>query len=64
MGQHYLSNTEDGPVGFLKGLWQSTRWCQWVEPSDGSKDLGKDIYFYRNRNGLGVKPSKVEKKVE
>ncbi|KAG8534318.1 Oleate hydroxylase fah12 [Bacidia gigantensis] len=63
MGEHYRSNTQEGSVGFLKSLWLSVRWCQWVEPSEGAEKLGKDIYFYRNRNGLGVKPLKIEKKV-
>ena len=61
MGQHYRSNTEDGSFGFLKALWSSARWCQWVEESQGAKGLGKDVVFYRNRNKLGVQPLKMEK---
>ena len=61
MGRHYLSNTKDGPVGFLRSLWTSARWCQWVEESQGAEGLGKDVVFYRNRNGLGVPPLKMEK---
>jgi omega-6 fatty acid desaturase (delta-12 desaturase) len=60
MGVHYLSNTRNGPIGFLQSLWRSSRWCQWVEPSDGAKGAGKDVVFYRNRNGLGVKPIKMD----
>ena len=64
MGQNYLSDTRDGPRGFLKSLWTSSRWCQWVEPSEGAKGVGKDVVFFRNHNGLGVKPLKLDKKGE
>lgn len=57
MGKHYRSKAKDGPLGFLKSLWTSARWCQWVEPSHGSEGLGRDVVFYRNRNKLGVRPS-------
>lgn len=59
MGQHYRSDTEGGPVGFMKAMWRSIRWCQWVEPSEGATGAGKNILFYRNRNGLGTKPNKA-----
>ncbi|KAL8677700.1 MAG: hypothetical protein Q9186_005913 [Xanthomendoza sp. 1 TL-2023] len=63
MGQHYLSDTKEGPIGFIKNLWRSVRWCQWVEESQDAKGEGKDILFYRNRNNLGVPPIVMEKKV-
>jgi len=59
MGQHYRSNTIDGPVGFLKAMWQSARWCQWVEPNPDAKGENASVLFYRNRNGLGVAPAKL-----
>ena len=59
MGQHYRSNTEGGPLGFLKSLYQSARWCQWVEPIDGAKGENTSVLFFRNRNGLGVAPARV-----
>ena len=59
MGQHYRSNTEGGPIGFMKSLYNSMRWCQWVEPSDGAKGENAGVLFYRNRNGLGVAPSQM-----
>lgn len=59
MGVHYRSDTEGGPIGFLKALWKSARWCQWVEPSEGAKGEGKGIYFFRNRNGFGTAPLKL-----
>ena len=59
MGQHYRSNTEGGPLGFLKALWDSARWCQWVEPNAGAKGENANVLFYRNRNGLGVSPANV-----
>lgn len=64
MGHHYRSDTRDGSVGFLKSLYTSARWCQWVEQSQGAKGIGKDVVFYRNRNNLGVKPLKLEQKLE
>ena len=60
MGRHYRSNTEGGIVGFLKSLWTSARWCQFVEGSEGAKGLGKDVVFYRNHNGLGMQPMKID----
>jgi len=59
MGQHYRSDTKDGPVGFLRSIWRSARMCQWVEPSVGAQGEGKGVLFYRNRNGLGVPPVKM-----
>ena len=64
MGQYYRSDTAGGAVGFLRSLWTSARWCQWVEVSEGAKGVGKDVLFYRNRNGLGTRPMKVEGKME
>ncbi|RDL34552.1 putative oleate delta-12 desaturase [Venustampulla echinocandica] len=63
MGRHYRSDTEGGSLGFLKSLWTSARWCQWVEPSEGAVGEGKGVYFFRNRNGLGVKPMKLQPSV-
>lgn len=57
MGKHYRSNVEGGALGFLKCLWDSARWCQWVEPCTASRGEGAGVLFYRNRNGLGVKPA-------
>jgi len=59
MGKHYRSDVKDGAIGFLKSMWKSARWCQWVEPSEGAKGEGKGVLFYRNRNGLGVPPQKL-----
>ncbi|KAI9845622.1 MAG: Oleate hydroxylase fah12 [Sclerophora amabilis] len=58
MGIHYRADTRDGPLGFLKSLWTSSRWCQWVEPNEDAVGEGKGVLFYRNRNGLGVGPQK------
>ena len=63
MGQHYLSDTKEGSIGFIKNIWRSARWCQWVEESQDAKGDGKDILFYRNRNSLGVPPIVMDKKV-
>ena len=49
MGKHYRSNVEGGSLGFLKSLWSSARWCQWVEPSEGAVGEGKGVLFFRNR---------------
>ena len=32
---------------------------QWVECSEGAKGEGRDVLFFRNRNGLGVPPAKT-----
>lgn len=60
MGSHYRENREGGAWGFLKAMWTSTRWCQWVEPSRGATGEAKNVVFFRNRNGLGVPPMPVE----
>jgi omega-6 fatty acid desaturase (delta-12 desaturase) len=60
MGRHYRSDTEGGSIGFIKSMWKSARWCQWVEPSADAKGEGKGVLFYRNHNGLGVPPVKHE----
>ncbi len=51
MGKHYRANVEGGSLGFLKSLWDSARWCQWVEPSEGAVGEGKGVLFFRNRYG-------------
>jgi len=61
MGKHYRSDTEGGPAGFLRALWRSPRWCQFVEPSEGAEGEAKGVVFFRNRNGLGVPPASQEK---
>ncbi|OTA91939.1 hypothetical protein M434DRAFT_22118 [Hypoxylon sp. CO27-5] len=53
MGHHYRSDTKGGSLGFISALWRNMRWCQWVEPPEGDRG---DILFYRNLNGLGIKP--------
>ncbi|KAI0600320.1 fatty acid desaturase [Biscogniauxia sp. FL1348] len=60
MGRHYRSDTKGGSVGFLRAMWRSARMCQWVEPSEGAKGEGKGVLFFRNSNGLGTKPMKME----
>ncbi|KAL2072545.1 hypothetical protein VTL71DRAFT_11888 [Oculimacula yallundae] len=59
MGQHYRADVRGGSLGFLKSLWTSARWCQWVEPSEGATGQGKGVLFFRNRNGLGTAPMKL-----
>ncbi|KAI1491627.1 fatty acid desaturase [Biscogniauxia mediterranea] len=60
MGRHYRSDTKGGSIGFLRAMWRSARMCQWVEPSEGAKGEGKGVLFFRNSNGLGTKPMKME----
>jgi omega-6 fatty acid desaturase / acyl-lipid omega-6 desaturase (Delta-12 desaturase) len=62
MGKHYRSNTEGGPLGFLRALYDSARWCQWVEPMEGAKGENANVLWFRNRNGLGVAPAKLAEK--
>lgn len=59
MGKHYRSDVKGGSLGFLKSMWKSARWCQWVEPSEGAQGEGKGVLFFRNRNGNGVPPMKL-----
>lgn len=33
--------------------------CHWVEPSEGARGEGKGVFFFRNRNGLGVPAQKL-----
>ncbi|RCI08937.1 hypothetical protein L249_5118 [Ophiocordyceps polyrhachis-furcata BCC 54312] len=56
MGKHYRSDTEGGPLGFIRALWRSARMCQWVEPSAEAQGPAKGVLFFRNANGLGTKP--------
>ncbi|EKD13586.1 uncharacterized protein L3040_008996 [Drepanopeziza brunnea f. sp. 'multigermtubi'] len=60
MGKHYRADVRGGSLGFLKSLWSSARWCQWVEPSEGAVGEGKGVFFFRNRNGLGTAPLKLK----
>ncbi|MCJ1357586.1 MAG: Oleate hydroxylase fah12 [Icmadophila ericetorum] len=59
MGQHYRADVRGGSIGFMKSLYRSARWCQWVEPSEGTTGEAKGVLFFRNRNGLGVPPVKL-----
>jgi len=58
MGSHYRADVEGGSVGFIRSMWKSARWCQWIEPSVDTEGENKGVLFFRNRNGLGVAPSK------
>jgi omega-6 fatty acid desaturase (delta-12 desaturase) len=58
MGKHYRSNTKDGPVGFFKSLWRTTRWCQWMDPCEGATGQENGVWFFRNSNHLGMPPLK------
>jgi omega-6 fatty acid desaturase (delta-12 desaturase) len=60
MGKHYRSDTEGGAIGFIKAMWKTARWCQWVEPSSEAEGAGKNILFFRNRNGNGTKPATIK----
>jgi len=60
MGKHYRSDTKGGSLGFLKAIWTSTRWCNFVEECEGAEGEAKHVLFFRNRNGLGVPPRKDE----
>ncbi|KAM0691411.1 hypothetical protein Q7P36_010182 [Cladosporium allicinum] len=61
MGQHYRADVEDGSWGFIRALYKTARWCQWVEANEGAEGENKGVLFYRNRNGHGVTPNKIEK---
>ncbi|RPB17324.1 hypothetical protein P167DRAFT_531573 [Morchella conica CCBAS932] len=61
MGNHYRSDTKGGAWGFVRALWRSARWCQFVEPSADVEGEAKGVVFFRNRNGFGVPPVPREK---
>jgi len=46
MGRHYRADVKDGSIGFLRSLWTSARWCQWVEPSEGAIGEGKGVVSF------------------
>jgi omega-6 fatty acid desaturase (delta-12 desaturase) len=47
-------------MGFIKAMYTSMRWCNWVEPTEGATGEDKGVLFFRNRNGLGVPPQKLK----
>ncbi|KAI0399753.1 fatty acid desaturase-domain-containing protein [Xylaria palmicola] len=59
MGRHYRSDTRGGSLGFLGAMWRSARWCHWVEPNEDAEGDNKGVLFFRNTNGLGLKPLKM-----
>jgi omega-6 fatty acid desaturase (delta-12 desaturase) len=61
MGSHYRSDTKGGAWGFIRAMWNSARWCQWVEPNEDATGEAKGVVFFRNRNGLGLPPMPKEK---
>jgi omega-6 fatty acid desaturase / acyl-lipid omega-6 desaturase (Delta-12 desaturase) len=61
MGRHYRSDTKGGPVGFIRSMFKSMRWCQWVEPCPNVSGEKSGVLFFRNHNKLGVPPVKLQK---
>ena len=57
MGRHYRADVAGGPLGFLRSLYRNMRWCAWVEENPADGDPGKGVYWFRNPNGLGLKPA-------
>jgi len=62
MGSHYRADVRGGSLGFLAALYSNARWCQWVEPNVGQQGEKAQVLFFRNRNGLGVQPARLESK--
>ncbi|KAI9819802.1 MAG: Oleate hydroxylase fah12 [Thelocarpon impressellum] len=60
MGRHYRSDVAGGPLGFLRSLWRSARACQWIEPVEGATGEAEGVLFFRNRNGVGLPPRKMQ----
>ena len=60
MGKHYRSDTAGGPGGFMRSLWTNIRRCQWVEKVAGAEGENAGVLFFRNRNGIGMPPAKIE----
>ncbi|KAK3112127.1 hypothetical protein LTR53_011912 [Teratosphaeriaceae sp. CCFEE 6253] len=61
MGSHYRADVDGGSLGFLRAIYKSARWCQWVEANQDATGDAKNVLFYRNRNGFGMPPAKLEK---
>lgn len=59
MGRHYRADVQGGLFGFIKAIWTSSRYCQFVEPSEGAEAEGKGVYFFRNHNGNGTSMAKL-----
>lgn len=59
MGKHYRADVEDGSWGFIRAIYKTARWCQWVESNEGAEGDNANVLFYRNRNGHGVPPKKI-----
>ncbi|OJJ35241.1 hypothetical protein ASPWEDRAFT_501628 [Aspergillus wentii DTO 134E9] len=62
MGEHYKTDAQTGWTGFFKALWNSSRVCHWVEPTEGATGEHANVLFYRNTNGIGVPPAKMAAK--
>ncbi|KAJ5917456.1 Fatty acid desaturase type 1 [Penicillium verhagenii] len=61
MGTHYRTEASTGWTGFFKAMWTSARTCQWVEPMEGAQGESQGVLFFRNTNGLGVRPAQIAK---
>lgn len=60
LGKHYRSNTDGGAIGFIKSIWTSMRLCRWVEPSEGAKNEGTGVLFFRNNHKSCTPAVKME----
>jgi omega-6 fatty acid desaturase (delta-12 desaturase) len=60
MGKHYRQKI-GGFWYFIRQMWMAARECQWVEPCPDVEGVGKNVFFYRNRNKRGVPPAKLPK---
>ena len=61
LGRHYRAKVGGGVWGFIKELYTNARACQWVEPCADAVGKGKQVLFYRNRNGVNIPPAKLPK---
>jgi omega-6 fatty acid desaturase (delta-12 desaturase) len=60
MGIHYKKDmTGKGMWNFMVNFWKNAQSCTWVEASEGAVGEGKNVLFFRNRIGVGIKPAKI-----
>lgn len=44
----------------MVNFWKNAQSYTWVEPSECAVGQGKDVLFFRNRIGVGIKPAQTK----
>lgn len=48
---------------FMVNYWENSKQCSWVELTEGAVGVGRDVLFYRNRIGVGIRPIELKAKI-